>query len=337
MTFKPVVIPQVTKSFGSEIASPFLRSYSPSLQHLNLSRNEFLAFLDGLNEAFIANPVLQATSLAGSVIGMIHPVELVGMGIEVASEVGSGVTSYFRTKAYLEKANREVFYSRGLVAEIVDFDKMCRVVGVEREWLKVAMGARIKEMPSDKESEGETGTLKHISSGSLEGLREAEWHPQLKMLQVLGEYVAPLELENKNSPVSSDQKNMLKRFNASLAAREGQKQNKKLEKKYRKAKERREEKQQESLRERHEYDKKITELEEKIQKLQQDSEKDDKDKDKKICRLKEKIDKVRRDQEEEMNEQTGRDDKKLQRAQHKEVDKTMKMKWLVIYSVETQF
>jgi hypothetical protein len=85
---------EVTNSFQGEIFSPFLRTYSPSLAESNISREEFLIFLDGLNEVFLANPVLQATGIAGAVMSNIHPVELVGMGLQAASEIGGEAISY---------------------------------------------------------------------------------------------------------------------------------------------------------------------------------------------------------------------------------------------------
>ncbi|KAL4861422.1 hypothetical protein BDV12DRAFT_191102 [Aspergillus spectabilis] len=331
--FKPVIIPQVTKSFDNEIASPFLRAYSPSLQQSQISKTDFLTFLDGLNEAFIANPVLQATSIAGSVIGMIHPVELVGLGIEVASEFGSGATSYFRTRAYLKKVNEEIFIPRGLTAKVVGFDEMCEIVGIAPADLRGWVG---RESLAVEDHGIDIGMHERISAaGSTDtGFLEAsERHPRFKMLQALEGSVAPLEI--KDSPVSPDQQNLLKRWNASFAAREGQMQRENLEKKYRKAKEKRGEKYEEAIQITQKQDKTIAKLEAKMQKLRKTPDKEEKERDKKISRLAGKVAKVHRDQEDEMREAMKRGDKKLQRFQQKQLENTMKIKWLVIYPVNT--
>lgn len=67
----PVVFPQLATSFHGPGFSPFSRGYAPALAPAGVSLNEWLAFVDGLNLAFTANPPLQMLGLVGGFIGMV--------------------------------------------------------------------------------------------------------------------------------------------------------------------------------------------------------------------------------------------------------------------------
>ena len=61
--------------------TPFVRAYAPELANHGISAADFVAFIDGLNEAFLGSPVFQTTNLAGMVLGQfygMHSVQLAG-------------------------------------------------------------------------------------------------------------------------------------------------------------------------------------------------------------------------------------------------------------------
>lgn len=313
-----------------------MRAYSPALSQYQISQTDFLTFLDGLNEVFIANPVLQATSIAGAVMGNIHPVEIVGLAVETASEIGSETTSYFRTRAYLKKANAELFGPRGLKAKIMDFEKMARAVGVHPEELKERMEKEAGVLESQDVESVEDVHIGLIHSviadgeGGSEGVDTNRRNPRLLLLDALQGHVAPLETEGLL--VSPEQRNLLKRWNASFAAREGQKQHERLDRKFRKAKEERAEKYKEALEIGQEMEKYIGKIEAKIGRVSEKETHDEMKIERKISSLVGDMEKVRRKKVKEMREVMKDGDEKLQDLQRKDMEKTLKIKWLVISS-----
>lgn len=310
-----------------------MRAYSPVLSQYQVTQTEFLNFLDGLNEVFIANPVLQTTSIAGSVMGMIHPVEVVGMAVEAASEIGSETTSYFRTRAYLKRANAELFGPEGIKANIMEFEKMARAVGVNPDELKERMekeSAVLEGQDGEGFDDIDIEMLDSViaDSGSGNGGGEAKrMNPRLLLLDALQGHVAPLE--TGDLPASSVQRNLLKRWNASFAAKEGQKQNDRLERKFREAKEERVRKYKEALDIAQETEREIGKIEAKIDKMSENG--DDKMKtEKKISCLSTDMAKLRRKKAKKMREAMKDGDEEMQNLQRKDMDKTLKIKWLVI-------
>ncbi|KAL4882517.1 hypothetical protein BJY04DRAFT_187214 [Aspergillus karnatakaensis] len=335
--FKAVAIPQVSKGFDSEIESPFLRAYSPDLSDLGISKAGFLSFLDGLNESWIANPALQATTIAGAVMGAIPTVEIIGLAVETAGEVGSEATSYFRTKAYMKNANESIFYPKGLSVRIGGFEEMCRLVGADavgiKGWVeRESLVLKDKQQQSESDAKVNIEMLEQVAGGGKRVGALGRRHPRMKILQALEMNAAPLEVVDGPAPVS--EQNVLKKWNAAYAAREGQKQSEKLEKKHQKLQQERGKKYQEAVKETQRKDKKIAELQDKIQKLQQDADMKSEKREKEISRVNDKIDRVRREQEEGMAEGAKRGDKEMHRFQQKELEKALKIKWLVICSAD---
>ncbi|KAL3481072.1 hypothetical protein BJX99DRAFT_254050 [Aspergillus californicus] len=326
-SFKPIVIPQVKKSFSGESASPFTRAYSPILQQYNISRPQFLNFLDGLNEAYIANPVLQATGIAGSVMGMIHPVEIPGMVLEAVSEAGAEATSYFRTRAYLKKASAEIFSPRGLGVKVVGFKDMAEIIGVCPEQLGLMVRRDGGVSGSRDLRDLDISHLQMVIENAL-NLDVPRPHPRLELLSALGEFVAPLETEDL--PAMSKQSNVLKQWNASFASREEKKQSEELDKKYRKAGVRQAEKYQEAIYEAEKKNRAIDRINHKIETCHSNAEVG-KDMGRKIDKLESEIGDVRRRRDERTRELMKRGDEDLDRLQQKELDATMKIKWVVIY------
>ncbi|KAI0905955.1 hypothetical protein F4823DRAFT_109308 [Ustulina deusta] len=122
---KPIVIPATAASLGS----PFLRAYPPSLEAFQISREEFLDILDGLNRVAVQSPPLRALGLVGEVLEVVPlpTAQVVGLALNSAAQLGKFALSKGATEAYLRKANKETFAPRGLKMEIAKLEAMARV------------------------------------------------------------------------------------------------------------------------------------------------------------------------------------------------------------------
>ncbi|OGE47784.1 hypothetical protein PENARI_c037G03450 [Penicillium arizonense] len=103
---RPCVIPQITTIFDGPNMSPFARPRVPELEpQTDLSERELLNFIDGLNEAFMANPALRATGQIGMMVGFVPlaTTQIIGNSLEAAAGLAGAGVSAIRTKQYLKK------------------------------------------------------------------------------------------------------------------------------------------------------------------------------------------------------------------------------------------
>lgn len=191
--------------------SPFARARAQELeQTYGITAREMLAFIDGLNEAFIANPVLLATSKIGNIVGFvpIPSTQIFGSTISLASGWGMAATSIMRTKQYMQKANEVIFRPKNLHAQICKTEKMLMQTGINCD---VSVFAQ---------AQYQTG--KAPGSGNYLARR----------MNALSDRVMGLSFDVE-APVAPD--NWMKRFGAYSAQRAEQSQLKKLDKKQAKA------------------------------------------------------------------------------------------------------
>ncbi|THZ90206.1 hypothetical protein D6C82_10518 [Aureobasidium pullulans] len=118
---RSIVIPQIAPG-----TAPFIRAYSSSLASLGIDISTFLLFLDTLNVALSPTPPLQVLDLAGGIVGMVphHIPALIGGGLQASAKIAGVVTSKARTKAVLERANKEIFGVQGLKVEIINTETL---------------------------------------------------------------------------------------------------------------------------------------------------------------------------------------------------------------------
>ncbi|OJD35414.1 uncharacterized protein BKCO1_170006 [Diplodia corticola] len=131
---KPIVIPQSINMFYVRSFSPFARAYAPALATLRpspISQDDFLAFIDGLNDAFMMHPFFQAGFVAGGAVmsAPILPVQIAGGGLQALAALGSGAVTLVRARQYLKKANAELFAPRGLAVRTCTTKRMLQAVG----------------------------------------------------------------------------------------------------------------------------------------------------------------------------------------------------------------
>lgn len=181
---QPVVIPQIAPG-----TAPFTRAYSPYLASLGIDMSTFIIFLDTLNIALSPIPPLQILDLAGGIVGMVphHIPALIGGGLQASAKIAGVVTSKARTKAVLERANKEIFGVQGLKVEIINTETLKQRLAI-------------------------TGPLLH----NLDEERSA-MSVQQRRLDALGPYTAPLSFD---VPLPEEQGNAIDRLSAAQLKRQ---------------------------------------------------------------------------------------------------------------------
>ena len=172
--FRPIVIPQTTAKLLKTNISPFARVYPPELKPL-MTDEAFLKFLDELNEAFLASPIIQALGLAGGLMSFDPTgiIGFIGMGIQVGAGLAGGAASYARTKRYVDSINRTTFRPWGLRVRVLATKRMMQEIGVPQ-------GQRFTLPPLPEYDENWDST-------------SPEFDPRRRRLAALGNYVADLD------------------------------------------------------------------------------------------------------------------------------------------------
>lgn len=196
---KPIVIPQTTTTFMNRILFPFARAYPEHLAEVGIDEAQFLAFIDGLNEAFLASPIFRILGSVGR-IATFTPFPIVlgaGAGLMVVSGVAASGVSYTHTKAYVKKQNEDLFEPVGLQVKVLSTSKMLGTVNGNDEVKSLCLPA----LPDCDETWDP-------SSSSTD--------PRLRRMEALQGLVAPLRW---NVVPADMPKNWLKRMGAWQASR----------------------------------------------------------------------------------------------------------------------
>lgn len=327
----PIVLPQTSKSFRGAFYSPFVRAYVPELEAHNLSQSDFLTFLDGLNEAFVANPVFAGLGIAGAIMQQfygIHPVQWAGMGLQVASGAASAATSYARTRAYVKAVNADLFHPNGLHVGILTTKKMMAKVGHPEE--------RLSLPPLDTTDELNESALSRESSSNSGVTQIASEDARMRRVRALQGYVMPLDFD---VPAAVTPDNVLKRMGAAQAKRQAKKQAKKDEKRRDKALEKRSDKLDKA-------DEKIGEIEKDLDKERRKRDKEmkkskaressrerrkiDREFEKEERKLKEDLEKALRKREKKVEKHGSRENDELPKLDRREEKTANKIRWVVI-------
>lgn len=329
---------EVTKSFRGANFSPFVRAYVPQLEAQGISKEEFVVFIDGLNEALIAHPIFTGLGVLGGVMTFfygIHPVQWAGMGLQVASGVAGGAVSYTRTRAYVKAMNATLFHPAGLHLNVLATKKMMAKIGHPEEKLHLP--------PLEDDLDVEHHRRTRSSSGDAPSISASGDDPRMRRLDALKNFVLPLDLD---VPTQALPDNLLKKMGASQARRSDHRQLKKLT-------EKREERQKEYSKKCHEAEKKgregdkeIAKVEKKLAsqeaKLQKDlASSSQKKRDKAMEKFQEEESKLREElrkeiskKEKEVAKEMKHADKQLTKIDKKENKVANKIRWIVITNWE---
>ncbi|PLN81647.1 hypothetical protein BDW42DRAFT_200708 [Aspergillus taichungensis] len=212
----PLVIPQTSHTLHGSIYRPFTRAYAPALTEHGIPRSDFLSFIDGLNNAWLAHPYLQAVSTTSHLLNLLPLLEtqIVGLGVSVAAEYGSIKLSQARTQAYLRIANESLFAPRGLRVQILKTASMLEVVGVDGGVLELPPlsggGAFSGEGEPRRSRDGGDGDGNRSGEDGGEGLdggSREQYDPQMRRLEALAGHVLPIRFDASRT----DSDNWLKR------------------------------------------------------------------------------------------------------------------------------
>ncbi|KAG9848474.1 hypothetical protein KCU98_g6752, partial [Aureobasidium melanogenum] len=251
----PCVLPQISHSlFGGKYNSPFVRAYPPALSAYGIPESSFLAFVDGLNESFIANPALESATHVGmglSAFGGPHG-HMTGKAIKMASKVATiGMVSK-RTKVFLDEINRDMFATHGLNVEILPTYSMLQVIGCPPN-----------QFQSGPPPPWETPTLgDNVKAATMQQQEES----QTMRMHALDGYVMHLDYHVVAQAQSDD---WLKRMSEKQAAKKAAKQNEKkaedLADAHKKRNEKTRDAQEKYKKDAHKYNEELRRLQEKLQ------------------------------------------------------------------------
>ena len=175
---------ETAQTYHGSIYRPFARAYPPDLLPHGITRSDFIAFVDGLNEVWLADPYLQAISVSGNVLNFMPLLEtqIVGLGVTIAAEYGSIKLSQMRTEAYLRLANTELFKPKGLRVQILKTWEMMHTAGIPRTVLQLRPA-------------GEDERFEDLDDTNTDKGKGREYDPQLRRMEALKDYVMPLTFD----------------------------------------------------------------------------------------------------------------------------------------------
>lgn len=130
---------------------------------------------------------------------------LVGIGTSVAAGAGTYAVARVRIARYLERANKEYFASRGLLARIAKQDTLPQIVGQSANAPLLA--------PLPRNLNPSNGAV------TMPSLRD-------RRLQALGQHIARIEF--CDLPAPQEESNVLDKLSAKMAARKAKKQEEKM-------------------------------------------------------------------------------------------------------------
>lgn len=159
----------------------------------------------------MANPVLQATSTVGKLVGFVPlaTAQMVGGGLNLAAGIGAAGISIARTKTYMKRANETLFKPRGLHAQIVKTEKMLGLIGMAVD-CDVFIQRQYQVMVDNARTECDNG------------------NPIAGRMDALGDRVMELSFDGVDAPVAPE--NWMKKLGAYQAQRAEKKQLAKLDK-----------------------------------------------------------------------------------------------------------
>jgi hypothetical protein len=195
-----------TNLFMIKSFSPFARSYSPALEKLPnpVSREQFLSFIDGLNNAFLSSPIFQAAHVVGGGLlsSQILPAQAVGGVVQITSVLGSASVTMIRVRKYMKTTNETIFAPRGLVAKIMNTKKMMAAINFTNTDQKGKLALPPLDELEDLTPPSTLALDNSGSDGPLDENAEAAnvEDPRLRRLRALEGFVAPLELETTPAP-----------------------------------------------------------------------------------------------------------------------------------------
>lgn len=159
-----------------------------------------------------------------SAVQGVQPVQLAGIGLQVASTAASGATSYIRTRQYVKAINESYFHPAGLHLHVFGTKKMTAKVNYPQEKLELPPLDYNTDLPPPTDGMDRRDSRQQTAAQVME-----QNDPRLRRIKALEGYVLPIDL-NVPSPATPD--NLLKKMSAAKAAKLERKQNRKMQRKH---------------------------------------------------------------------------------------------------------
>lgn len=188
---KPIAIPSVNTDLGS----PYMRAYPPSLHHFGIPQTTFLRFLDRLNRVAAANPPIVMLGLGASVVGLIPEptTAMIATAVEATCELTVYAMSKGRTEMLLREANRDLFGPRGLKVQLAKLEAVAKLAGIP---VLDEKGKLMSSKSEKKNSEG-TATMGTRVLAPLEDVHELHnLSAQHRRVRALAPWTMPLAFED---------------------------------------------------------------------------------------------------------------------------------------------
>ncbi|KAG4437204.1 hypothetical protein IFR05_007323 [Cadophora sp. M221] len=198
---KTYEVTEQTSLFMIKTFSPFARAYSPALASLPdpISHDQFIGFIDGLNNAFISSPIFQmAHVLGGGLLGtQILPAQIAGGVFQIASVGMSAGVSMVRVRSFMKKSNTNLFAPRNLIAKIMTTKKMMAEIKCNNVDTKGKLILPPLEELSDLTPE--TGAV-IVRDPNVAAPPSTVEDPRVRRTRALEGYIAPLDFEASALP-----------------------------------------------------------------------------------------------------------------------------------------
>ncbi|KAL7941993.1 hypothetical protein V8C42DRAFT_165250 [Trichoderma barbatum] len=168
---------------NADLGSAFLRAYPPALADFNVSKAEFLEFVDQLNRNIVQSPPLRILGAASDIVGFVPEptAQIVSTAAGVSAMVGTYAMSKIRSEVVIRQANKEIFNPKGLEVQIVKLKTVAKLTNMP---ILNEKGDVNKKSPilESLQTLAESDELKTISA-------------QERRLRALDAWISPLEIE----------------------------------------------------------------------------------------------------------------------------------------------
>ncbi|RDW75723.1 hypothetical protein BP5796_06544 [Coleophoma crateriformis] len=324
---KPIVVPQTTNIFMIRTFSPFARSYSPVLAQLPqpISQEEFLSFIDGLNEAFLSAPIFQAMHVVGGgLLGtQVLPAQAVGGVFQIISVAGSAGVSVIRVRSYMKKMHASLFAPRGLVVKIMTTKKMMAAIGYKDIDGKGKLSLPPLNNVVDMGAFGDVP--KEQDDGQIQFGPE---DPRIRRLRALEAFVSPLSFD---VPEDTRKVGVVKRWSTAPLRWANNRQAKKVDKVREKSLKKREERAEEAQAETEKTQYELVELQQRIDSLRMEMQRNPTTKGEyELDRLENQQKMLLEDRQKAVEDIYAKGDKKLIKLYNKEEKVANRILWVVI-------
>ncbi|KAJ5291823.1 hypothetical protein N7478_001074 [Penicillium angulare] len=113
--------------------APFIRAYPPMLQNHQIPQDFFFRLLDKLNDAMGHSPPMQVLDVTGGMLSsvpILFPLRWIGASVSSLANFSSQEMGKSKADGIVRTANKEIFNSRGLIAQIAKLPAVAQITNM---------------------------------------------------------------------------------------------------------------------------------------------------------------------------------------------------------------